>query len=164
MRIFKRLSYVSLCLFFVLSCDKDENEDGNGGEQNTVTFLDVTKEVIGGCTIQTTDPDLGVLCTFTIFYQLDDADVTVGATISGPCDQELNDTFIMSDSFFGDEIRFAASAIYSDGTFPDSYFGESGSVTLVNNDTETSMTFNGVVYNIASSVTETISGNAKCPL
>ncbi len=164
MKTLKYFFFASILLILFASCSDDENEGGNDGDKNSVTFLGETKSVIGGCTVQTTDPDLGILCTYSILYQLDDADVTVSATISGPCDQELDDTFIMSDSFFGDEIRFGASAIYFDGTFPDSYFGESGSITLVNNDSETSMTFNGVVYNIASSVTETINGNAVCPL
>lgn len=154
---------VFLLLMLSFSCSDNESDDGNSGEQNTVTFLGETKSVTGGCTVQTTDPDLGILCTFTIFYQLDDADVTVSATISGPCDQDIDDTFIMSDSFFGNEIRFGASAIYFDGNDPDVYLGESGTITLVNTDSETSMTFNGEVYNIASSVVKDISGNAKCP-
>ena len=148
------------------SCsDDDDSDDGDSSEINTVTFLDVTKEVIGGCTVQTFDGELGTLCTFTVLYEIEGATVTISAVVPGSCNQELNDVFQISDNFIGDNIRFGVSVIRFDATDPDNYFGQFGTVTVVKNDSETSFSFDGVVYNIfASTLTETIVGSAVCPL
>lgn len=167
MKAIKNTIYYLTFLLVLFSCSSDDegNENGIPLEPDTVTFLNVTKQVIGGCTIQTFDDDLGILCSFTIVYEIEGGNVTVSATVPGSCNQELNDVFQISDDFFGDHIRFSASVIRFDGTDPDVYFGQSGTVTVINNDTETSFSFDGVLYDIsASNVTETIVGSAVCPI
>ncbi len=161
----KTYCLVFLSVFLFTCSSSDDNDDGDDNNSNTVTFLDITKEVIGGCTVETFDDDLGTLCTFTVFYQTNNADITISATVPGGCDQEINGSFGMSDNFIGDNIRFGATVIRYDGSDPDVYFGQSGTVRLVNTEAETSFSFEGVLYNmVAEIVTESIQGSAVCPL
>lgn len=139
-------------------CSSDD--DGGSINDNYVTFQGETTEATGGCNVES-QGGLDISCVYSGFYQFDGLTYGIAVSHEGFC---TTATFNLNDELGDPNDAFLVLQITDNGVVVETFVSVSGTVSLVDAGTVTSMRFEGTMMNLQTGEQESIEGFMECPI